>query len=179
MNCNYICEPACKQMPEVDFSICSPKTFGGQINNVFLFSNKHPLLNEFDVNEFVYRLALPQNDVSKIITLSCIGSKQAPEINEVKGAYGISTYSNKIHSVIFEINELEDMNYNMMLHFERTNKALALYKTSSGKIYGGHGIPVIISFNQIIPEAPNELESLLGTISWEDRLHPCRGNSFI
>lgn len=175
-----ICVPNCQSLPEVVFNVCAPpETYAGQVTNIYLTSVGHFLLDENDANEWGDRISLHQSEPSKIIVLSGIGNKPEAEPNAYNGAYGKLHIANKAHSIPFVIREIPNVNYNMMKSFEVIKKATAWYKTYSGKIYGGKGIEVSISFNQIIPEQHTDLESLSGLISWNYYLHPERNTSVI
>lgn len=173
------CPEGCEaELPEVEFDLCNPDVHFGQVSDVFITNIGYPLTDETDASEWSQRLSLAQNNPAKIIQLQGIGDKPAAEENVIEISKGRKVSGNKNHTVNFRIDEVSDKNYEMMRKFECNKSVLAWYKTYEGKLYGGrygvHAPGVSISFNHVIPESAQELETLPGTITWKAKHHPCR-----
>lgn len=175
LNCPEGCEA---ELPEVSFDLCNPDVHFGQISDLFLTNVGYPLTDENDPTEWAARLALINTNPAKIVQLFGIGDKPAAEGSDIEISKGRKVSGPKNHTVNFTIDEVSDPNYNMMRTFECNKSVLVWYKTFEGKLYGGrYGVKTSgasIKFNHVIPQSASELETLVGTVSWKNKFHPCR-----
>jgi hypothetical protein len=171
-----VCPESCSaELPDVSFDLCNPDVHFGQISDVFITNVGNPLVDETSPVEWSDRLALASSNPSRIIQLMGIGDKPAAESNVIEISKGRKVSGNKNHTVNFRIDEVSDLNYEMMRKFECNKTVLMWYKTYEGKLYGGaSGIQASIGFNHVIPENSAELETLVGSITWKAKHHPCR-----
>lgn len=178
---DIVCPEGCAAaLPDVSFDPCNPDVHFGQVSDVFITNVGNPLVDESDPAEWTTRLGLPAANPARIIQLQGIGDKPAAEENILEISKGRKVSGNKNHTVNFRIDEVSDLNYEMMRNFECNKSVLAWYKTYEGKLYGGpsgvHAPGVSISFNHVIPENAQELETLTGSITWKSKFHPCRSD---
>ena len=182
MACETItCPEGCEQeLPDVEFDLCNPDVHFGQVSDVFITNLGNPFDDIDDPAEWSTRLGLPSSNPARVIQLQGIGDKPAAEKTPIKISKGRTVYGDKSHTVNFRVDEVSDKNYEMMRKFECNKSVLAWYKTYEGKLYGGnYGVKrtgVSINFDHVIPENSNELETLQGTLTWDNKFHPCRSD---
>lgn len=173
------CAESCTQnLPEVSFSLCNPEVNYGEIDAVFITNPGNPLTNENDPSEWATRMAA--SDDTKIIELHVIGDKPAPESSEIVISRNTTVIGSKTHTINVEIQQTNQINYDMLRAFECGKKILMWYRTAGGLLYGGAaGIEASMLLNEIIPKSRKELITFQGVIKWDNRFHPCRTTSVI
>lgn len=162
-------------LPDVEFDICRPKFYFGQISDIFLTNIGVPFGDINLAQEWSNRLSGEGHLPGKIIRILGIGDKPAAEGVQIEASYGRFVTGIKTHTINFKVDEVSAKNYQMMRHFECNRFCLMWYKTYNGMIYGGNeGVRASISFNHVIPENSSDLETLVGTLKWKAKHHPCR-----
>ncbi len=172
---NIECPDSCNDaLPNVKFKVCNPDFHFAQISDIYATNPGFPLSDENDPLEWSQRMALPDNDPSKIIRLVVIGSMPNPERNEVEASHGRKAYGTKDRVINFKIDEISPENYEFMRNVECGKSVLCWPKTLNGKAFGGPaGIEGSIDLGFDVPEASNELINMPGTIKWKSKISPC------
>lgn len=176
---NLECVSGCDSLPEVSFSLCNPQVNSGEVCQIMLTSLNNPMINETDSVEWATRMALPQEDPSRIILLRGVGEKPEAPLEEIVGAYNNTASALRSHQVEFVISQTGDLNYEMLRYYERAKKGLGWYLTRGGRLYGGKGIPFSIGFSHVIPRENSALETITAILKWDYKFHPCRQLSVI
>jgi hypothetical protein len=171
IDCPEGCDAA---LPDVDFDLCNPEFHFGEISDLFITNLGHPLTDETDATEWTTRLNLTSIDPARIVRLYGIGEKPAAESNDTEASYGRKAYGTKEHTVNFTIDEISPLNYELLRKLECNKVVLVWYKTTDGQLFGGaSGIKVSLNFDHIIPEDASQLQTLVASITWRSKFHPC------
>lgn len=174
-----VCPTDCDgELPEVDFSICAPEVHFGEITNVYVTVPGNPLVSENDAAEWATRMAAV--DATKILALTVLGDKPAPEESEIVISNDRIVVGEKGHTLNLDIDETNQTNYEFMRGLECGRKVTIWYKTSSGLLYGGKtGIDGTLRLNEVTPRSRKELVVFTGTFKWNSKIAPCRTISVI
>lgn len=171
IDCPEGCDAA---LPDVDFDLCNPEFHFGEISDLFIANLGHPLTDETDATEWTARLNLGSSDPARILRLYGIGDKPAADSNEAEASYGRKAYGAKEHTINFTIDEVSPLNYELLRKLECSKVVLIWYKTTDGQLFGGaSGIKVSLNFDHIIPEDSSALQTLVASITWISKFHPC------
>ena len=178
VNINPTCATGCTNAPPpVSFDYCQPTTGFGEISYVYATSaaTNTFLMDWEDLVEWTARLHQTAIVGTEIRKLTVMGSKAAPEYNDIEMSLNRTLTSNKKHSIAFKIDEIGDANYNFLRSAECGTQQRIWYEDSAGYLYGGDaGILVYMKLDHIIPENSQELQYFEGTASWEAKFHPER-----
>lgn len=171
-----VCQEGCGiALPATKFNICTPEGAFGQISELFITNIGYPLTDENDANEWLTRMALPDNDPSKIWRILVIGDKPASESQEVEMSYGRIINGTENHSLNVRIDEVNQENYDFARAFDCNKRVKLWYKAYNGDAYGGNqGIDVSMKFKHVIPEGTGDLQTLVSTPKWKAKIQPCR-----
>ncbi len=165
-----------EELPEVEFSICDPEVHFGEIDRIFVTNVGNPLTDETSAVEWAARLAA--TDDTKILELSVIAEKPAPEETEVPISRGRTVNGQKGHSVIGEIHETNKTNYNFHRSCENGKNVLAWYTTRDGHLFGGPtGITATLKMIHIIPKSNKDLQVYNTSLKWDAKNSPCIATS--
>ena len=118
----------------------------------------------------------PTGDEIRILTV--IGDKPAPSSNVIDISGGRKYTTNKNHTIPFDIDETNDVNYEAMRMLQCGGQFRIWYETLGGKLYGGdEGILATVDISDILARGVNEIEKLTGTLSWDKKFDPERTDS--
>jgi len=125
-------------------------------------------------------MAMAESDPARILEFYVIAEKPAAESQEQKISRDITVVGEKSHSIVGEIDQTNNINYNAMRQFECGKKVLAWYRTAGGKMYGGpQGIEASFIMNHVIPKTRKEVAKIAFSLKWEAQYHPCVSDSVI
>jgi hypothetical protein len=181
-----VCPTDCtSQIPEVNFSDCSPETNAAQIVNIYVTNVGYP----FDpaaatptdwtvAADWIARIDNTNVNPDAIRKFHVIGSKPVAEKQEKEISHNRTVTGPKKHSIAFRIDETNNVNYEMLRSLECGGSFLIWYETSGGKMYGGNeGIKASLMLDQNIPESLQEIELFEGMAKWTSKFHPERIDS--
>jgi len=174
-----VCPTDCTgELPDVDFSICSPEVHFGEIDTIYLTVPGNPLVDENSAVEWAARMAI--GDETKILVLNVLADKPAPEESEVTISKDRIVVGEKTHTLNIDIDETNQTNYEFLRGMECGRKVTLWYKTVSGLLYGGPtGIDGTLRLNEVIPRSRKEVVVFTGTFKWNAKNAPCRTVSVI
>lgn len=165
-------------LPDVEFSVCSPEINLGEITDIYLTNPGNPLTDETSAVEWAARMAAV--DETKIINLKVMGDLPIPEASEIEISGKRKVTGDKSYTINLDIDETNQTNYEFMRATSCANKKTAWFKTTSGKLYGGAtGIDGTLRLDEIIPRSSKEVTKFTGTFKWDAKFAPCRTDSVI
>ena len=165
-----ICPTGCdNELPELSMSDCNPEVDFGEIGWIYLTNVDNPLTDWTDIGEWNPRLNNTSTDTDAIRFFYVAGDKPPAEVNESKISLCRTVYSEKTHTVNFDIDETNNTNYDAMRQIECGGTYLAWYATPN-KLYGGNaGIEVEIGMNHNITRGCTEINLIPGTLKWQNK----------
>lgn len=180
VNCPTSCTD---QIGVLEFDLCNPNWNEGGIEKIYLTNIGQPLIaTEGDPAgiraEILSRLSNTSTDPDAIRELTVMADKPAPTKNEIELSARRRIVVNKTHVVNIIIDETGDDNYEFLRKLECGSQFLALFV--GGKyMYGGEDsfidmIPVSITIDDIHPQSNKELNTFVGTMTWDAKFHPTR-----
>lgn len=175
--------PTCAQdcnanLPAVDFDDCAPVVSFSEIRRIFIAkSNAAAFANWAAAAEWEARLSQSSttgNDYIRALTV--IGDKPAATEIVKDISNGRQVTIGKDHVINFTIDDVSQANYEFMRWTECGGKFIIWYETEGGWMYGGNaGIPKVkVSVNSVLPRGRDEIETLVGTLTFRQKFHPER-----
>jgi hypothetical protein len=162
-------------MPTPKFNICSPEGKFGQVAEIYRTNPGYPLNDENNPNEWLGRMAMPDNNPAKIHRLIVIGDLPASESAEVEMSRNRFIYGPETNTLNARIDEVNQENYEFMRQTHCNVGHLIWYVGNGGDAYGGNaGIKVSGKFKHVIPEGTNDLQTLVASFKWKSDTPPCR-----
>lgn len=167
-------------LPVVQFDNCAPLVVYSEIRRIFLAKKAAaPFTNWLSATEWLTRMSQSSTTGNDYIRpLTVIGDKPAAAdiIKEISN--GRKIVIGKDHTINFTIDELSQANYDFMRGLECGGEFKLWYETEGGYIYGGNeGITVRLTLNDVLNRGREEIETLVGVITWRSKFSPERGIS--
>jgi hypothetical protein len=167
-------------LPVVQFDNCAPLVVYSEICRIFLAKKAAaPFTNWLSATEWLARMSQSSTTGNDYIRpLTVIGDKPAAAdiIKEISN--GRKIVIGKDHTINFTIDELSQANYDFMRGLECGGEFKLWYETEGGYIYGGNeGITVRLTLNDVLNRGREEIETLVGVITWRSKFSPERGIS--
>lgn len=168
-----ICPTGCEnELPELSMSECNPEVDFGEISFIYITNVDNPLSDVSDVSEWNERLSNDSTDVDAIRYLYVAGDKPPAEVNELKISLCRTIYSEKTHTVNFDIDETNVINHDAMRQFQCGGTFLVWYATPNYLYGGNNGIEVEVKIDQNITRGCTELNLFPGTLKWQNKDYP-------
>lgn len=167
---------ACITLPAVSFSDCNPDVNQSEIEDIFIASadaDDHP--DWTDPAEWATLLSQTLTATgNEIRRLSVIGDKPAATAISVQAAKRKTIRIDATHVINFEIDDVSTENYAATLAMQAGVLMKVWYKTRGGFLFGGNtGIVATVDINPVLGRG-DEIEKLVGTISWNSKTDPIR-----
>lgn len=167
-------------LPVVQFDDCAPKVVYSEIRRIFLAKKAAaPFSNWLSATEWLARMSQTSTTGNDYIRpLTVIGDKPAPAdvIKEISN--GRRVVIGKDHTINFTIDDVSQANYDFMRGLECGGEFRLWYETEGGFIYGGNeGIVIRLTINDVLNRGRDEIETLVGVITWRSKFSPERGVS--
>ena len=168
-----ICPTGCEnELPELLVSECNPTVDFGEIGYIYITNINYPLTDFSDLSEWNTRLSNDSTDVDAIRYLYVAGDKPPAEANESTISLCRKVYSEKNHTVNFDLDESNVTNYDAMRQFQCGGTYLVWYATPN-YLYGGNGgIEAEINIDHNLTRGCTELNVFPGTLKWQDKDYP-------
>lgn len=162
---------------DVSFSECAPETHYGEVSKLYIAPANFPGFTDVtDLAEWTANLS--DTDDNKIRTLIGIGDLPEPEVTEtpISGDRVVTGY--KKFTLPFEVDEVNDTNYNFLLMLECGGKFLMWFETSDGLLFGGNdGIEISMPANYLIPRERTAVQKIMLRPQWKSLKSPFRCTS--
>lgn len=169
-------------LPELHFSDCAPEINLSEIRKIYITKSTAAAFDDWTLpSEWATRIAnedpvTPAGDEIRVLTV--IADKPAPSSNVIDISGGRKFTSNKSHSISFDIDETNDVNYEAMRLMQCGGSLNMWYETAGHKLYGGNtGIPITVDISDVLGRGVNEIEKFTGTLSWERKFDAERTDS--
>lgn len=165
-------------IPAVDFDICDPAIFFGEIEHIYIAAgDAAPFTNFEDLAEWTARVSENAVDADTIRDFHVIADLPAAAADEIIISLGRKVYSPATHTINVDIDEVSDLNY----EFARTtscNTQFRVWFATESHIYGGNdGILATVNLRPVIERGQKSINKLMGTITWEAQFSPERGDN--
>jgi hypothetical protein len=160
----------------VSFNECAPEVHYGEVSKVYVArADSADFTNVDIITEWTARLDDSGSDANDIRTLIGIGEIPVPEKTELTLSGDRIIYPPKKFTMLFEVDETNDTNYEFLQASECNLKFKFWYETSDGMLYGGNtGIEAIISGDAPIPKSREEIAKFMFTAKWKSQFSPLR-----
>lgn len=170
------CPGACEyQIAPVDFDICAPKIFFGEITHIYIASgDATPFTDVEDLSEWTARLSDDSTDPDVIRDFMVVADLPAATAEEIVVSLGRKVYSPATHVINVDVDDISDTTY----EFARStscNTSYRIWFATPSHIYGGtDGILGLVNLRPVIERGIKSLNKLTGTITWEAKFSPER-----
>jgi hypothetical protein len=174
--------PLCNQqcgsfiLPDVNFEDCNPEIHESQIEKIYVCSDLEAPLNDWnDASEWATRLAQTAGTATSIRELTVIGDMPLPEKTEKVISGGRKVQVNKDRTINFDIDELNDINYDAAISLQCAKKVKIWFQTRSGHLFGGNeGIDADLDLDLFLSRAEGDIQLFQGTLKWKSDFAPRR-----
>lgn len=172
---NPTCPTDCStNLPEVEFSDCSPEINSGQILKLYVTNDGNPLSDWTSGAAWALRIDNTAPAATSILELTVIGEKPVPEATEKEISGGRTVKGKKNHVLNIDVDETNTTNYEFLRGLE-CGGSYRIWYTDSKYLYGGNdGIKASIFLDHVIPKDDAETQTFTGTVKWSDSFHPER-----
>ncbi len=167
-------------LPVVSFDQCAPTVVYSEIRRIFIAKKAAaPFSNWLSATEWVARMSqtsITGNDYIRPLTV--IGDKPAPTdvVKDISNGRKITI--GKDHVLNYTIDDMTQANYEFMRGLECGGEFRVWYETEGGIMFGGNeGIVVRVSANDVLPRGREEIETIVGVLTWRSKFSPERGIS--
>lgn len=180
------CPTTCSgSLADVLFNECAPEWHYGEVSKIYIAESDFESVDNAGNPGFSDVTSLTEwNDNlsdtvdSKIRTLVVLGDLPEAETTEIAASGDRIAIGYKTFSLIFEIDETNDTNYNFLLMSECGGKYLIWFETSDGLLFGGNlGIEVSLRLNYLIPRERTAFQKIMGKATWKSLQSPFRCES--
>lgn len=170
---------------DVSFSECAPETHYGEVSKLYIAPANFESVDNAGNPGFSDVTSLTEwNDNlsdtadNKIRTLIGIGDFPEPETTETPISGDRVVNGPKKFTLPFEVDEVNDTNYNFLLQLECGGKFLMWFETSDGLLFGGNaGIEVSMPANYLIPRERTAVQKIMLKPTWKNQFSPFRSDS--
>ena len=184
------CPTDCTDVLEsVLFDECAPEVHFGEIARVYLWvdSATPPFASQANYDSSAHWAGVIYDyvedtppTIGEVLQLTVIGEKPEPESTETAISGDRIVTSPEKHTMNFEIDETNEVNYNFLMSSKCNGKFKANYETADGIIYGGYlGLDVSLKINEVIPRGRQEVVKYMGQMTWTAEFPPFRQISIV
>lgn len=164
-------------IPAVSFTDC-PDVLRSEIVRVFIGKPGYAFNDWTDAAEWAARLSDTWQDPTAIRELKVIGDKPAPDTTKITISDRRQVVVNKAHTLNFEIDEVNDTNYELVNALECNGSVNMWYMTIDNKMYGGNdGIQAQLELNDVLDRGNEAIDKLIGVATWNNKFSPARIDS--
>lgn len=164
-----ICPTDCSNLPDVSFNECAPELHYGEVTKIYLAKSIAADFSDWtDLAEWTARLVDTGGDDDSIRTLIVMGDLPASESTEIPLTGDRIAKGFKRWRLAFDIDETNDVNYDVLKYFDCDGSYKMWFETSDGMLYGGNTghERVYFTLDNIIPRSREELVKFTGQATW-------------
>jgi len=173
---NPTCPTGCSAIPPtVDFDLCTPKIFFGEIEHIYIASgDAAPLSDVESVSAWTARLSDTAVDADTIRDFHVMADLPAAAADEILLSLGRKAYSPATHTINIDVDDLSDANYEFARNTS-CNVSYRIWFSTESHIYGGNdGILANINLRPVIERGQKSVNKIMGTVTWEAQFSPER-----
>lgn len=168
---------ACVALPDFSFSAaCAPDAKSSEIEEIYVANADADTLADWTVVG-TWTALLDQSATAsgnEIRRWDVIGDKPAATAVVAALSKKRTKKIDATHVINFEIDDVSDENYAAATELQVGANVKIWYKTRGGHLYGGNdGIVAAIDINPVLGRG-DEIEKLVGTLSWNSKTDPER-----
>lgn len=172
---NPVCPTGCSSiLPIVDFDICNPKLYFGEIETIYIASgDADPFTDWTDAAEWAARIS--NTDIvntNAIREFDVIADAPAAQSEQITISYGRTVNSPATFSINVDIDDNTQENYD----FGRVTSCMTYFRvwfaTKSMMFGGNDGILATISLRPVIERGQKSINKISGIITWESQFAP-------
>jgi len=180
MSLPILCPTGCDSvLPLAEVDICSPVVHFGEIQRLYFTNVGNPLVNVEDASEWLSRLSNTSTADDAIRFLYVSGDLPEPDRQETVISLDRKIYSPSEFMLNLDLQETNDVNYNLM-RTTHCNLTYLFWYATEDHIYGGAaGIEGQIVMNNIIEKGSQGLQLFRGMIKWKATTPPPRSNNIL
>jgi hypothetical protein len=171
------CPTGCSfTLPAVDFSICDPDIFFGEIEHIYIGAgDATPFTDWTDLAEWVARVDdTTLNDVDLLRDFHVLADLPAAAADEIVISLGRKIYSPATHTINVDIDEISDLNYEFG-RMTSCNTQYRIWFATESHMYGGNdGILASVNLRPVIERGQKSINKLTGQVVWEQQFSPER-----
>lgn len=174
---NPLCEDNCDEtLAEVAFSECAPEINLSEIKRIWMGNaNTSPFDNWADAAEWLARVSQTSLAADSLRELTVIGDMPAGAAVNRDISNGRQITVGKDRTVNFTIDDVSDPNYEFARQTECGNKRRFWFETHGGKMYGGNkGIKSKVLMDLVLNRGVDEIETIVGVLTWRSKFSPER-----
>lgn len=152
------------------FNECAPEFNPSEIDTIYFSSPDFAGFTDVeDLAEWETHLT-----AGDIVAYTVVGDKPLAEPVQFTGSKNRNVITTRNHTLNFDVDETNDVNYEAMRKMQCGGKFRIWYKTSADKLYGGSkGVLVDISIGDVLARG-DEMERFTGVLTWKDKFDPPR-----
>jgi len=180
MSLAITCPTGCDSvLPLASVDLCSPEIHFGEIQRIYFTNPGNPLVNVESAPEWIDRLSNTSVADDAIRFLYVSGDLAEPEKTETIISLDRKKYSPGEYTLNFDLQETNDINYDLMRTLHCNLDHLFWFATES-HIYGGaSGITGQMIMNEIIEKGAQSLQVLRGMIKFKLTIPPARSENVL
>jgi len=166
---NPTCPTGCSTvLPSVDFDICDPAIFFGEIEHLYIASgDATPFTDVEDLAEWVARVSETSVDPDSIRDFHVMADLPAAAADEIIISLGRKIYSPATHTINVDIDEVSQLNYEFA-RMTACNTQFRVWFATESHIYGGNdGILATVNLRPVIERGQKSVNKLMGTVVWD------------
>jgi hypothetical protein len=176
VNTNPVCPSGCSgQIPDLDFSFCTPTNLFGEITHVFIASaGAACFTDEATLSEWLGRLDNSDGGIDAIRYMHVsadlpAGAGEVTETSLARKAKGPKTFTINV-----DVDDITTLNYEFM-RATQCNMTFKVWFASAGYLYGGVcGVDANVNLDYIIARGTKSIQKITGTVTWESQYAPER-----
>lgn len=172
-----ICPENCQApLPPFVFTDCNPDTFLSELEWLAVKRpGSNPISNVGSPTEWQARVNNAGSGAQAIRLIRITGDMPAPTENEVVISGQRRIVLSRIYTVNFDVDELNDVNYESLRQLQCGGKVDFAYVTLSGHIFGGGKfINAAIKLSPINERGETSFQKFSGTLTWTSKFAPPR-----
>ena len=175
------CPTGCSYtLPAVDFDVCDPKISFGEIKHIYIGAgDTTPFTDWTDLSEWIARIDnATLNDIDLLRDFHVMADLPMASSDEIMISLGRKIYSPATHIINVTIDECSVENYEFA-RMTSCNTQFRIWFATEDYLYGGNdGILASVNLRPVIERGQKSINSLVGTIQWENKFSPERTDSF-
>jgi len=171
-----VCPSGCTgQIPDLDFSFCTPTNLFGEITHIFIASAGAACFTDESVlAEWLGRLDNTDGGINAIRYMHVSADLPAGAGDMIETSLNRKAKGPKTFTINIDVDDLTTLNYEFM-RSTQCNMTFKIWFASAGFLYGGAcGIDAYVNLDYVIARGTKSIQKITGTAVWETQFAPER-----